>query len=145
MYFIFGIVLSENETRPVIDSDETKYNTEPTTANVEGGSNDKEFITDGSRCDPDVEDWDEEIKVNAEYKSVLLTCNQRKDKNSITNIDDFQKTVNRYPPAKQAYSSTASYESLVYAKNRANCVAVEQLNNDMSCFALVKGQFDDAN
>ena len=92
--------------------------------------------------DPDIEDWDEEIRTDTEYKSVLLTCEERKEDVTIDK-KDFQKVVNRYPPAKQAYSSTASYDSFVDAKNRMNELNITgQL--DIGVSSIVKGQFDDA-
>lgn len=116
-------------------------------------SDDKQSSNDSTGCDLEEEDWDEEIKVNNEYKSVLLTCDQRKDQSqsnmTSANVDNFQVVVNRYPPAKQAYSSTASYESFVYAKNRVNnnssSVGYSNGGDVMSRFAsFAKGQFDDA-
>ena len=116
-------------------------------------SDDKQSSNDSTGCDLEEEDWDEEIKVNNEYKSVLLTCDQRKDQSqsnmTSANVDNFQVVVNRYPPAKQAYSSTASYESFVYAKNRVNnnssSVGYSNGCDVISRFAsFAKGQFDDA-
>ena len=111
-------------------------------------SDDKQSSNDSTGCDPDEEDWDEEIKVNKEYKSVLLTCDQRKDQSqsntTSANVDNFQVVVNRYPPAKQAYSSTASYESFVYAKNRVNNNSSRGSDAMSRLASYAKGQFDDA-
>jgi len=104
--------------------------------------------------DPTEEDWDEEIKVNADYNSVISTCDNRKSKESSV-INDFQNTVNRYPPAKQAYSSTAFYDSFVYggrdviSNASPKPVVVGVGNSDLITkgverLSVVFGQFDDA-
>lgn len=152
------IYLIANESRPVnftSNYNESKYSMDiddqsSTPPNLRESNDTQSNGFTG--CDPGEEDWDEEIKVNNEYKSVLLTCDQRKGpecNSTSTNVDNFQVVVNRYPPAEQAYSSTASYESFVYAKNRTNNdtrAGSNSINSDVvSRFASCAiGQFDDA-
>ena len=99
------------------------------------------------------EDWDEEIKVNTNYNSVLSTCDNRRSKDSLV-INDFQNTVNRYPPAKQAYSSTAFYGSFVYGCKNVDIATPKATfiggsntdfsNKSVEYLSVVSGQFDDA-
>eukprot|EP00111_Clytia_hemisphaerica_P023794 TCONS_00070117-protein len=93
--------------------------------------------------DPNEEDWDEEIKINTEYKSILLTCDERQISNKETPLTDFQKFVNQYPPAKQCFSSTGFYESFVHVKKNRENVKTSFNSGDTNVF-IVEGQFDDA-
>ena len=142
---VTNITITE-ESEPRFDDDD-KENTTVVPSNEQ--TNNKQNGSFSIAFDPNEEDWDEEIKVNTEYKSILLTCDERKtlDTNKDTPVNDFQKYVNRYPPAKQCFSSTAFYDSFIYAKkNRENAVLngrTPYISNDTNC-DIVEGQFDDA-
>ncbi|XP_065659772.1 leucine-rich repeat protein lrrA isoform X2 [Hydra vulgaris] len=87
---------------------------------------------------PDEEDWDSEIENNKNYNSVINVCSMREAVNSNI-IDDFQNSVNRYPPACQAYTSVASYDSFVYKK----CEQLKVVSKNFKSFEVIEGQFDD--
>ena len=86
--------------------------------------------------DPTVEDWDEEIEEIQDYKQIINIYNERKTKNSKA-IDSFQNSINRYPPASQAYTTTANYESFIYK----NVTPVRQYKTFVATY--IEGQFDD--
>lgn len=94
--------------------------------------------------DPCEEDWDEEIAMNELYNRVKFTCEDRKTKTSNA-IDAFQSSINRYPPAVQAYSATANYDSFVYKNTKQTPISnysTQVVNNIVN--ACIEGQFDDA-
>ena len=87
---------------------------------------------------PDIEDWDSEIEQNISYSNIIKVCSLREKMNSVI-IDEFQNTVNRYPPSCQAYTSVAYYDSFSYKKCEEK-IKVTPSNS----FAVVDGQFDDS-
>lgn len=90
------------------------------------------------KTDPCEEDWDNEIEQETQYNKVIETCNERRYKNSSA-IDAFQNSINRYPPAQQAFSGTAQYDSFVYKS-----VTQQILPTRSQRFVPAVGQFDDA-
>eukprot|EP00794_Sanderia_malayensis_P009080 gene9080-10049_t len=80
------------------------------------------------------EDWDEDLK-NDYYQDTINVCNSRKGNKSAL-IDDFQNSINRYPPCKFAFSQTACYDSMVYKKPSS---AEDKMHSSVE-----EGQFADA-
>ena len=85
-----------------------------------------------------VEDWDKEIEDSLAYNLVLETFKQR-SYNKVNFQNQLQNLLYSYPPASQAFTKTANYESAVYS-----FPAPHLCSDQVSC-SLDAGQFDDAN
>ena len=105
-------------------------------------NNNTNKATKTEKKDPDVEDWDEEIEQNIVYQETMATCAERHQFQDSPVIDDFQNTVNRYPPAVQAFSATAHYDSFVYKKCQ-KLKAHAPVSRPSYDLLIVDGQFDD--
>lgn len=84
-----------------------------------------------------VEDWDKEIEDSLAYNLVLETFKQR-SYNKVNFQNQLQNLLYSYPPASQAFTKTANYESAVYS-----FPAPHLCSDQVSC-SLDAGQFDDA-
>lgn len=84
-----------------------------------------------------VEDWDKEIEDSLAYNLVLETFKQR-SYNKVNFQNQLQNLLYSYPPACQAFTKTANYESAVYS-----FPAPHLCSDQVSC-SLDAGQFDDA-
>lgn len=86
------------------------------------------------------EDWDEEIQDSLAYNVVLETFKER-NRNKVFFQNQLQNLLYSYPPACQAFTKTANYESAVYCLPMSTPCSVPFLcpsNKDTA------GQFDDA-
>lgn len=86
------------------------------------------------------EDWDKEIKDALAYSLVLETFQQRSH-NKVYFENQLQNLLYSYPPACQAFTTTANYESAVYSTPAVPPCAVP-----LACPVtdIDTGQFDDA-
>lgn len=86
-----------------------------------------------------VEDWDKEIQDSLAYKLVLETFKERSH-SEVYFRNQLQNILYSYPPASQAFTKTANYESAVYASPTPPPGALP-----VPCPSDVEtGQFDDA-
>lgn len=86
------------------------------------------------------EDWDEEIQDSLAYNVVLETFKER-SRNKVFFQNQLQNLLYSYPPACQAFTKTANYESAVYSSPMSAACSMPFLcpsNKDTA------GQFDDA-
>lgn len=86
------------------------------------------------------EDWDEEIQDSLAYNVVLETFKER-SRNKVYFQNQLQNLLYSYPPACQAFTKTANYESAVYCSPLSAACSMPFLcpsNKDTA------GQFDDA-
>lgn len=83
------------------------------------------------------EDWDKEIQDSLAYNLVLETFKER-SYNKVYFQNQLQNLLYSYPPASQAFTQTANYESAVYSSSLP-----PPCNVQPSCMADT-GQFDDA-
>ncbi|CAH3020454.1 unnamed protein product, partial [Porites evermanni] len=86
------------------------------------------------------EDWDEEIQDSLAYNVVLETFKER-SRNKVFFQNQLQNLLYSYPPACQAFTKTANYESAVYCSPISAACSMPFLcpsNKDTA------GQFDDA-
>lgn len=103
------------------------------------GSQTKGPLSDASlpsELDP-VEDWDREIQDSLAYNLVLETFEQRSH-NKVYFQNQLQNLLYSYPPACQAFTKTANYESAVYSSP-----VPPPCSGQLSCMPDT-GQFDDA-
>lgn len=83
------------------------------------------------------EDWDKEIQDSLAYNLVLETFKERSH-NKVYFQNQLQNLLYSYPPASQAFTKTANYESAIYSSP-----VPPPCSNRLSCPADA-GQFDDA-
>lgn len=83
------------------------------------------------------EDWDKEIQDSLAYNLVLETFKER-SYNKVYFQNQLQNLLYSYPPASQAFTKTANYESAIYSSSLP-----PPCNAQPSCVADT-GQFDDA-
>lgn len=83
------------------------------------------------------EDWDKEIQDSIAYNMVLEAFQERRN-NKVYFQNKLQNLLYSYPPASQAFTKTANYESAVsYCSSSPPC-------NVPGVSDVVEGQFDDA-
>lgn len=85
------------------------------------------------------EDWDKEMQDSTAYAIVLDSFKQRSH-NKVYFQNKLQNLLYSYPPASQAFSETANYESAVYHRSPPPPGIVQ----DLCVSSLQVGQFDDA-
>ena len=83
------------------------------------------------------EDWDKEIQDSLAYNLVLETFKER-SYNKVYFQNQLQNLLYSYPPASQAFTKTANYESAVYSSS------LPPPCNIQSSSTADTGQFDDA-
>ena len=83
------------------------------------------------------EDWDKEIQDSLAYNVVLETFKERSH-NKVCFQNQLQNLLYSYPPASQAFTKTANYESAVYSS------PVPPPSNKQLLYGADTGQFDDA-
>ena len=102
--------------------------------------------TDDEDWDKEIEDWEQEHKPSNEYNSVVDACHVIENAESPI-LDSFQNLMTKYPPAAQAFSQTAHYDSFVYKKlerkRYGQPTAIKRTERNLVSQHCVIGQFDD--
>ena len=83
------------------------------------------------------EDWDKEIEDSLAYNLVLETFKERSH-NKVYFQNQLQNLLYSYPPASQAFTKTANYESAIYSSSLPPPCSVQPSS------MADTGQFDDA-
>ena len=82
-----------------------------------------------------MEDWDKEIEDSLAYNLVLEAFKERSS-NKVYFQNQLQNLLYSYPPASQALTKTANYESAIYSSSPPGSVQPSSMADT--------GQFDDA-
>ena len=90
-------------------------------------------------CSSDEEDWDKEIEETRAYEAYEQVVGRFKDQSQaqVQFTNQLQNLLFRYPPACQAFTTTATYNSVVYS------MPSKPVLDDVRD-VLVEGQFEDA-
>ena len=97
-------------------------------------------VTTSPNQDAITEDWDKEIQDTLAYNLVLETFKGR-SQHQVYFQNQLQNLLYAYPPACQAFTKTANYESAVYSPPTAlHCSVPLSCESDID----TAGQFDDA-
>jgi len=131
---IYSEMFEDADITPCVESERRILNEEEKQSNLkEGGDTSPDVVLDAT------EDWDKEIQDTLAYNMVLETFKERSH-NKVHFQNQLQNLLYSYPPACQAFTKTANYESAVYSSP-----APPPCEVPLSCPSDTDtGQFDDA-